>query len=643
MSRYETYLRKIAGEDVDISNMPEPSDRYEYYLKQIAENGGGQIDPEDIAEIVTDWLDDHVDPETGYVIDNTLLVEGAAADAKKVGDEVADLKSAINKLDGSLTRITEGNLFDSDDATTGKRIDPAGDAINATGYYISDYIPVTAGMKYYKNSPTEDSYHRVAYYTKNKNLATSGLSTDNLTTAPSNAAFARICGATSEMSTAVFQLVSATDNVARANINTAETYAGVIAHDVPTPSSGTTDLFTISDVPAGSEIYYSISVGTGTAVGYNVYIELQDSGGNRLAIYGKTLGAQTASTYSGFFVVPNNMAKAVLRGTCVGSYLEYVRVNGVVGYQNTALAQSPAFVGSPVTIFENDDESAITDVDAGLLNTVSVVKISDEMYYMYYEAFGTSGGTDATMKLCFAYSTDGENFTKEIPQGITPPYANSNVLLPSGTTHGHSVVKVPDNDFPFRMVATTFITGANYVVAIWKSADGVHWTKIRNLTSGGNDSPVSCVVRGNALKIFYRENVENIREISVMITDLDGNLYNSYRSCHIGTATATKQYYQASASPLDDKREILLPTLYNSNNYKQTVGCVILDGGRYTEVPLDASIVVTSDVKSIYFASGIVNIGLKTYAFYETRDSDHNSFTLGTTKSAINRIEIKVQ
>ena len=97
MSRYETYLRKIAGEDVDISNMPEPSDRYEYYLKQIAENGGGSVDPEEIAEIVTDWLDDHVDPETGYVIDDTLLVEGAAADAKKVGDELTDVKSAFTK------------------------------------------------------------------------------------------------------------------------------------------------------------------------------------------------------------------------------------------------------------------------------------------------------------------------------------------------------------------------------------------------------------------------------------------------------------------------------------------------------------------------------------------------------------------
>ena len=40
-TREEKYLAKIAGEDIDISNMPEPSNRIEGYLKTIAENGGG--------------------------------------------------------------------------------------------------------------------------------------------------------------------------------------------------------------------------------------------------------------------------------------------------------------------------------------------------------------------------------------------------------------------------------------------------------------------------------------------------------------------------------------------------------------------------------------------------------------------------
>lgn len=50
--RNETYLRKIAGEDIDISNMPEPSDRIEAYLKKIAETGGGAA-----AMIAPDYAD----------------------------------------------------------------------------------------------------------------------------------------------------------------------------------------------------------------------------------------------------------------------------------------------------------------------------------------------------------------------------------------------------------------------------------------------------------------------------------------------------------------------------------------------------------------------------------------------------------
>lgn len=54
------------------------------------------------AEVGT-WLTAHVDPDTGYVIDNTLTVSLAAADAKTVGDKVTAIKSALkewNRLNG---------------------------------------------------------------------------------------------------------------------------------------------------------------------------------------------------------------------------------------------------------------------------------------------------------------------------------------------------------------------------------------------------------------------------------------------------------------------------------------------------------------------------------------------------------------
>lgn len=43
----------------------------------------------DVPNVVTSWLDDHIDPDSGYVIDDTLTIEDAAADAKAVGDRIA--------------------------------------------------------------------------------------------------------------------------------------------------------------------------------------------------------------------------------------------------------------------------------------------------------------------------------------------------------------------------------------------------------------------------------------------------------------------------------------------------------------------------------------------------------------------------
>lgn len=50
---------------------------------------------EKVAETVTEWLEENVDPDSGYVIDKSLTIEGAAADSKATGDAVDDLKSAL--------------------------------------------------------------------------------------------------------------------------------------------------------------------------------------------------------------------------------------------------------------------------------------------------------------------------------------------------------------------------------------------------------------------------------------------------------------------------------------------------------------------------------------------------------------------
>ena len=41
------------------------------------------------------WLEEHVDPDTGYVIDDTLTITDAAADAKATGDALTELNNAL--------------------------------------------------------------------------------------------------------------------------------------------------------------------------------------------------------------------------------------------------------------------------------------------------------------------------------------------------------------------------------------------------------------------------------------------------------------------------------------------------------------------------------------------------------------------
>ena len=108
---------------------------------------GGHIE-EDITEATESWLSEHIDPQTGYAVDNTLSVTGAAADSKAAGDAIA-AQSA--KIDGFID-----DTFDIEDHKSLNLLDP--DEIES-GYYWTDgwhssgsynstpFIPVTAGQK----------------------------------------------------------------------------------------------------------------------------------------------------------------------------------------------------------------------------------------------------------------------------------------------------------------------------------------------------------------------------------------------------------------------------------------------------------------------------------------------------------------
>lgn len=89
------------------------------------------------------WLANNVDPSTGYVVDASLSIAGAAADAKATGE----VKSALP----FYKIVTHDNLFDTSAESSGTKVN-CNTGITTGGYswqHTTDYIPVTPGKSYY--------------------------------------------------------------------------------------------------------------------------------------------------------------------------------------------------------------------------------------------------------------------------------------------------------------------------------------------------------------------------------------------------------------------------------------------------------------------------------------------------------------
>lgn len=111
LSRVEQLLRNALGEDI---YKVTPQSRVEVLLAQLNELIEGldaSVDPEAIAGIVTGWLAENI--HDGAAVDSSLSVAGAAAESKKVGDELSDLKEGLQDIPTVKTPddATEADLY----------------------------------------------------------------------------------------------------------------------------------------------------------------------------------------------------------------------------------------------------------------------------------------------------------------------------------------------------------------------------------------------------------------------------------------------------------------------------------------------------------------------------------------------------
>lgn len=273
------------------------------------------------------------------------------------------------------------------------------------------------------------------------------------------------------------------------------------------------------------------------------------------------------------------------------------------------------FNDTPDVLFTNHDQN-LPSTEGKHLSWSTVLKISENMYYMYYNCLGVNDSwSDQYFHLALAWSTDGVNWNKSIPSGITPPITGTNLLFNNGV-FGMDVVKVQDNDFPYRMVGFKWHQSS----AMYKSADGVNWTKIREYPYY-YDTQCSLIVRGEYIKIYMRMRDGSgrlDRYVGIVTSDLDGNVLTP------PTILFGKYLYNSAASAIDYRREILFPTFFNTANNSEHLECYIVDNDKIYKRDTDFSNIISNSDLSMYVSPHIINIGNEFYLYYAVRDQRHD-------------------
>ena len=132
-----------------------------------------------IPQLVADWLAENITP-TSPPVDASLSIQGAAADAKKTGEDITNLKSAITFNDLRTARTlnylngfsTTKNLLPSDAIHSGYYVDDStGELVASDTYAYSDYIEINENGKYkvfqYYSSAWHYLYTFYAFYDSN--------------------------------------------------------------------------------------------------------------------------------------------------------------------------------------------------------------------------------------------------------------------------------------------------------------------------------------------------------------------------------------------------------------------------------------------------------------------------------------------
>lgn len=285
----------------------------------------------------------------------------------------------------------------------------------------------------------------------------------------------------------------------------------------------------------------------------------------------------------------------------------------------------------PIEIMSSTDEESVARGEK-LLNYFKILQISENLYYMYYEAF-KGEIVDTREGVYFAYSTDCKHWIKQFPLSTDA----DNTVIPNNII-GVDVIKVPDEKNPFRMFATRLYEG-EYGLFMLKSKDGFKFSDEKKVLSGLYDTQNVAVIRNDTIKLYLRKWKDDINRANGYINvDLEGNLLSS-----IYMLRDNYLYNSAASIYAEEKYDFLFPTYFNTI---ESMGCslkaYIVEGYNSKEIPWNINSWLANDELWAIVSPGILTIDGDHYIAYNTRNWFHDEKMPEGGVSKYKLIKIKI-
>ena len=287
-----------------------------------------------------------------------------------------------------------------------------------------------------------------------------------------------------------------------------------------------------------------------------------------------------------------------------------------------------------------------------MMGYLKVLKVKPDFWQMWYSGWNESRKDDYSGHLLYAWSRDGKNWIKEIPE------KGNNILRGSGHPQRDGIVEqdvfideTKANKYQMIYTARDLADGGREKTYIEESKDGYNWVNKKMLWNEKHDSQFSVVQRNGRYYIYNRywevNNGVRYRTIGLTITDNNWKTIVPQQNVLVSNFNGPFPHlYNPAASMISDNLDILFPTFFNEKTNAVKFGVAYNFKGNFilTDMNLTKDLLDGENSNWGIAAPGLIPAGNDIYwLYYYATNMVHSDYEKMGRKFRYYRIKIKVK